>query len=654
MILKSIRVRHFRAIVDEVLACDNLTALVGPNGAGKSCFLRALELFYSPSPKFSPEDCYANDLSRDTEIELTFGDLDSEERTHFASYIQDSALGVARVLSLASGRLSAKYYGARMQNSDFGGVRAATGAREATAKYNELRQTPTYEDLPQVRSRDAALEALETWEASHPDRCSRQRDDGQFFGFTEVAQGYLGRFTRFILIPAVRDAGDDAVDGRGSPISEIMDLVVRSALANRADLAELKRHIEAEYEKIVSPDMPELSALAGRLSSTLKTYVPFADVSLQWTRGLSIELPMPKADVRLSEDGFSCAVARTGHGLQRAFILTMLQHLGIAEDSGDARRANEGAAEASSGSQAQRLPDLILGIEEPELFQHPSRQRHFAKVLSQLANGSISGVARRTQVIYATHSPLFVGIDRINQIRLVRKVDGEATKPRATRVVRTTLDEITNIIWNLSGHPAPRFTPEGMRARLHSIMTPWLNEGFFADVVVLVEGEDDRAAILGVASSNGHDLESEGTAVIPCGGKDSLDRPAVIFRCLKIPTYVLWDGDHGNPRAKPERNRYLLRLVGSTEEDWPAAVSANFACFKRTLEATLREEIGEEVFDRLLAQAQDQFGVSRQDQALKNPSVVRCIVDAARDCGRTSPTLEAIVSAIRAFRFVAD
>ena len=31
-------------------------------------------------------------------------------------------------------------------------------------------------------------------------------------------------------------------------------------------------------------------------------------------------------------------------------------------------------------------------------------------------------------------------------------------------------------------------------------MTPWMGEGFFADVVVLVEGEDDRAAILGYAN----------------------------------------------------------------------------------------------------------------------------------------------------------
>ena len=56
------------------------------------------------------------------------------------------------------------------------------------------------------------------------------RDDGKFFGFAGVSQGYLGYFTKFIKVPAVRDAAEDAAEGRGSCITEIMDLVVRSSL----------------------------------------------------------------------------------------------------------------------------------------------------------------------------------------------------------------------------------------------------------------------------------------------------------------------------------------------------------------------------------------------------------------------------------------
>ena len=77
----------------------------------------------------------------------------------------------------------------------------------------------------------------------------------------------------------------------------------------------------------------------------------------------------------------------------------------------------------------------VLVIEEPELFQHPNRQRHFSKVLLQLANGTLPGVAKKTQIIYCTHSPLFVGIDRINEIRLLKKIENVRGNPKVTKVV---------------------------------------------------------------------------------------------------------------------------------------------------------------------------------------------------------------------------
>ena len=72
-------------------------------------------------------------------------------------------------------------------------------------------------------------------------------------------------------------------------------------------------------------------------------------------------------------------------------------------------------------------------------------------------------------------------------------------------------------------------------------MTPWMNEGFFADMVVLVEGEADRVAILAVAQSRQQDLEAMGVCVIPCMGKNNMDRPTLVFRGLEY-TYLLGMG----------------------------------------------------------------------------------------------------------------
>ena len=296
------------------------------------------------------------------------------------------------------------------------------------------------------------------------------------------------------------------------------------------------------------------------------------------------------------------------------------------------------------------MPNLVLSIEEPELYQHPSRQRHFAKILLQLASGKTPGVAEKTQIIFSTHSPLFVRIDHIDQVKLLRKVTATHDKPKVTQVLCTNLDEVAEIIWKAHGEPVPKYTGEALLPRLQTIMTPWMSEGFFADTTILVEGEDDRAAILGVAKAMGYDIESMGFAVIPCSGKTNLDRPAVIFQQLGIPVYVIWDGDKGEKGPKPEENHFLLRLMGQAAEDWPAQIHDKFACFEKNMETTLRDEIGAAEFDQYLLDCQDGFCIPKKKHALKNPVVIETIIQRAKEEGRTCQTLECIVKKLIALK----
>ncbi|MEW6742536.1 MAG: ATP-dependent endonuclease [Planctomycetota bacterium] len=650
MIIKAVHVKNFRSILDERIDCDNLTVLVGRNGTGKSSFLRALEMFYDPKAAVSAEDFYAEDASTEIEIAVTYSDLGSEEESLFSPYLDGSDLTVAKVFSV-SGKKSGTYHGMKLQNPDFADVRNAGGKTETRNKYNEVRGTEKYSSLPTVRNADQVEDELKRWESANPVSCTRMRDDGQFFGFTEVGQGYLGRHTRFIHVPAVRDAADDAIEGKGSCVTEIMDLVVRRTRASRKDFVALKDDTQKKYREIMEPTkLTELAGLQTQLSETLQYYAPEANVSLEWAKLIDVDFPLPKAEVKLQEDGYKSSVQRTGHGLQRAFIMTMLQHLVAA-------KAVEGATDEGLSSvkdipqqREPQLPGLVLAIEEPELYQHPSRQRHMAAILLRLAQGTIPGVAKRTQVLYTTHSPLFVGLDRFEQIRLLRKADDAAGKPRVTKAVKAGLDAVAEELWIAGGRQGSKYTGVTLRSRLQAVMTPWVNEGFFADVAVLVEGEDDRAAILGVATSMKQDFDSHSISIIPCIGKNNLDRPLVIFRRLGIPVYVIWDGDDGKSDAKGDDNRRLLRLVGQPEEDWPCGVMDRHACLKTELESTLAQEIGDDLFDRLLSEAQAQVGIKSKKDALKNPVVLQRIVEGASANGKTSATLEGIVERIVALR----
>jgi len=651
MIINSLHVQNFRSLLAEKLDCHDLTVLVGRNGTGKSSFLRALEIFYDPTATVSVEDFYADDSTKEILVSVTFSSLSEEERKLFEPYLDDDQLTVARVFALSGGNKSGTYHGMRLQNPEFSPVRDAGGKKDITNKYKELREQAKYSSLPVAKSADDALSALKEWGSANSASCVRQRDDGQFFGFTEVGQGYLGRHTRFIRIPAVRDAVDDATERRGSCVTELMDLVVRSTLANRADFVALKEETQKKYKDVMDPGkLTELTELQSQLTETLKCYAPEASVSLEWANLTDLDFPLPKAEVKIQEDGYRASVQRTGHGLQRAFILTMLQHLVVAKGtprSSDSSGESEGKTEESG---VPALPSLVLAIEEPELYQHPSRQRHMAAILSKLAIGTIPGVAKKTQVLYTTHSPLFVGLDRFDQINLLRKEDHTGGKPRITKVTKTALDSVAEELWVAGGKQGDKYTADTLRPRLQAVLTPWVNEGFFADVTVLVEGEDDRAAILGAAKVMGHDFDSSGIAVIPCVGKSNLDRPLVIFRQFGIPVYLMWDSDHGEKDAKPDSNRYLLRLLGQAEDDWPNQVMEDYACFKVNLEQTLSDEIGKESFDQFLSEVQGELGIPKRSHALKNPIALERVIAKASSKDKTSPTLKKVVESILALK----
>jgi putative ATP-dependent endonuclease of the OLD family len=329
----------------------------------------------------------------------------------------------------------------------------------------------------------------------------------------------------------------------------------------------------------------------------------------------------------------------------------MLQHLAITSTSevpaNDSRDIQE---ESSSSRNIGASPNLVLCIEEPEVYQHPSRQRHFAAVLHKLASGAIEGVARKTQVLYSTHSPIFVGLDRFNEVRVLRKVSEEIDKPKCSRISETTLKDVAARLWVSSGSEGPQFTAETLLPRLQTIMTSWMNEGFFADLVVLVEGEDDVAAIRGATLYRGVSLDKLDIAVIPCIGKNNIDRPALIFAMLDIPTYLIWDSDKKKSAkdAHPETNRRLLHLLGETEEDFPGKVAKKFACFENDLETTLELEIGPELVQKCKQEVARELGDSNPEDCLKRPALFSRLLSRAYSKGHGCKTLESILDSILA------
>ncbi|NEU12970.1 ATP-binding protein, partial [Methylobacterium sp. BTF04] len=429
MIIRRINIRNYRSIRHAEILFEKQTAILGSNGAGKSTILRAIDRFYGKSTSVDPDDFFGRDWNNPIEIAITFSDLNESESNLFESRIHNGEMTVVRVFDMNDAKLNGRYFGMTRQCPDFQKVRSVSGAIPKREAFNALiGADQKYSELEIAKTADQVETAMREWENHNINLCSLARDDGQFFGFTNVAKGALQKATSFVFIPAIRDVSADAIDARGAVISRLMELVVRSAIQKRVEIRQWQEKASTEYRELTDPSkLKELGLLSNDLTQTLQVFYSDAGVALKWKATEDFVVPLPIADVLLQEDGFEGPVDRKGHGLQRAFILTLLQHLAKASSESDSQQNTDSDIDSLTVgkelTQQYALPGLILAIEEPELYQHPTKQRHFSKVLTQISGGTLPGVATQTQVIFASHSSLFVSMDRFEEIRLARRPD---------------------------------------------------------------------------------------------------------------------------------------------------------------------------------------------------------------------------------------
>ena len=642
MFIESIKVKNYRSIYDETLKFDNLTALVGANGSGKSSFLHALELFRLEKPKISAEDFHNKNTGKDIVFEITFNKLSNKEEKQFGNYVQNGELVVRRMFKFNKNTNECTYYGLKNQNPSFKEIREYSQAIDKKNKYKNLRKEKNYSQLPEYTNQDQLNKELDKWELGNPQKCKLDKDDGQYFSFNEKKRVNLGKHIKFLYIPAVRDALVDAGEGNDSTLAVLMNTIIRKDLKLNKKLEKFQTKIEKEYKQIFNDKKSYgILELSNSLTDTLHNYVPDAKIKLSLNeKNFSVELP--SANANLIEDEYESSVDRTGHGLQRAFIMTLLQHL----ETLDQKEIDESTSDT---------PTLVLIIEEPELYQHPDRQRHLFKIYNNLSKKQKSKEKFQTQIVYSTHSPYFIKFDQIEQIRILRKEKRNGKKTMVTKIFNTTHEKLLKQLKNHN----KKYNMRNIGYQLQKIETSWINEGFFAKKVVLVEGETDRAAILGAAEVLETKLEGNGISVIPCKGKDNLNEPTIIFKAFKIPTYLIWDNDEKKYESKEDgkkinehnikddikKNRKLLKLCNAKEEDFPSHIESNHACLDVDLETVLKKEINLEKYKEILTKCADNYNLDKS-QVSKNPIIVRAMMNELK-INEIPTTLERIIDRIK-------
>jgi putative ATP-dependent endonuclease of OLD family len=608
MQIKRVRIDNFRAIKIGEMSFDTLTCIIGENNSGKSAFLRALDLFFMSAPKVMPRDFHNGNTEQPIDITIHFGGLTPHELERFAANLIGGELIVTRRLLLNNPKESGQFFVEAEVNPAFAACRNEGSKGERREKYKLLREE--FPDLPVVSNADAIDDALEAWEADHPDDLVRQKVGG-FRGFKNVAVAQLKERTDFIFVPAVKDAADELGDERKSPVKLLLNSVMRQSIDNNEEFQKFREESALRLRELTSPDsVPALGELSSELSGILDRYYKGSNLVASWTEQNEIPIPYPDSEILVVDNDHKTSVDFVGHGLQRAVIISVLEFV--------ARKRVSAAAADHAFDEAQS--DIVIAIEEPELFQHPSKQRLFSALLHELSESFSNATGIRVQVIIATHSPLFVQLSRCHQIRLARRidVDGESR----IKISNVTLQECCEYTAKLLGKE-PKL--DLYTVGLHTF-TPEIAEGFFAKKVVLVEGVSDRALLSAYYRTKGRDPISGGIFIVGTDGKKKMDKPATIFRKLGIPVFVVFDNDRTDEKEKQSEasyNRLIQNIFGCDEAnvlDWPDLVSDYFAAYDGNLERHVKQVVGESLYREVGEEFANHYEMGVND-CVKSPSI---------------------------------
>jgi len=456
------------------------------------------------------------------------------------------------------------------------------------------------------------------------------------------------------LVPAVREASDEATGKKGA-IYQILEMIVLRKLNARKDIQEFRTEFEERVTKLYSSEnLTELPELGVSISETLTKFAPGSKLNLGWDEVKPPEVSLPAARATLTEDNFEGEISRKGHGLQRALVLSLLQHLAmiVPVEPSTEESAEKAVAPEPKATESIRGPDLILAIEEPELYLHPSRCRYLSDLLLQLAERPGVGLGASNQIIYTTHSSYLLDLHRFDQIRLVRKEPSPDSIVPQSIVTRFTLEQAAQELAKACNTEPANFTRETFRARAMSVMNTIVNEGFFADVVVVVEGQSEVGTLWKLQEIMNKNWSQLGIAIIPAGGKNNIDRPTVIFRGLNIPTYFTFDADSQQTNTKEresakECNHRYLRLAGVSIEDFPdTQVHETWAVFNENLEKIFKEALGDDIFQVIRDEVASELRYDEASRVLKNIEGAACFVECVYKEKKRLPTLELIVEAV--------
>jgi len=518
-ILRTLRVSNYRALKSVELYLSEFTCIIGENNTGKSSVLLALDLFLTGS-KLPATEYYDQTQSITVEgvldgiSERDLARLSDEHRERISTILDDGKLHLVRVWEPQTGKSTLRCRKLLPKDPRFHPENIAEIMRGKSGAALERAVKEAFPELAEHQfervNQNAVRAAVDALIAAMP-RSEKELVE------SELPTGIDASIKRLlpepIYIPAVREISDEMKTREsatfGRIVGVLLSLVQRSPELDEIQVSFdrlrrlLNKVVDEATGELVDERIPQLVEIEKAIARSLLEHFP--------NTTLEIQVPPPEmktifAESRiLVDDGIKDSIESKGDGLKRAVVFSLL------------RTYVELRARIEAGVELQ--PYLIL-FEEPELYLHPRGQRILFDALASIASDH--------QVVVTTHSPLFFGPEETGTfIRMEKHRPSNDAKPYSI------------------AKPVQLHKDLSLRDAFQVICYENNAAAFFASKVVLVEGDSDKIFLTHVARTlkDKWNFERSNIAVVPIGGKGSVDRYHRFFSVFSIPIHVLVDLD---------------------------------------------------------------------------------------------------------------
>jgi predicted ATP-dependent endonuclease of OLD family len=510
MKLKQITINNYRAIDNLEMSFYGYTSLIGQNNTSKSTILRAIYAFINQE-KMESDDWRIGYNDEPIIIGGLFNEIEDWERkmSGVAGIIQNNEIKLRAIWNQAGGK---PQYEAYIQQEQI---------EEWSTRITDIKKSKyIYEIMNEL-----GITTAETFKVSSNQEKIKQKIRERFpdkvtmldANWTNenisIDPALKQAIPNVEIIPAVRDASDEAKTQTTTAFGKLLNSIVMPAIQKTEEYSQLMTSVENLSKKIRGKDgvvqPEEIEALAKTISNQIAEIIDvkaILDIATPDTEKFLGSNAVIKLD-----DGTETSISYQGHGTQRALIFALIEAL-----------ARQKAENIQREGEEKIIRSTILLFEEPELFLHPHLMRRLKKSLQKL------GALGYWQVIISTHSPFLIDvIDNPKSLILLRR------------------EESFVKLSQLQEDPFDDDSKEALRASLD--FHPTVNEAFFANKVVLVEGDTEIAVLRHIDCPYKlygiSDEQYYATTVISCGGKWTIIALAKILLKFKIPYRIVHDRD---------------------------------------------------------------------------------------------------------------